>query len=346
MFYKNLSVIEIENSTICNARCPQCLREELAYENIPYNQKYLPVEFFDRIPDDVYRHLTKIHFAGTLGDPCSAPNLIDVIKKIKEKNRDLQITISTNGGMKTEIWWKSLAEILSDQDRVVFAIDGLKDRNHIYRVNVKWDKLINNVKTFIEHGGNASWQFIVFKHNQHQVHAAKALSQKLKFKEFILKKSHRFAISKLKGLDVIGADGIPIEPPTDEDFEQEIKFLPNYKKWKQETKDLNITCDAIKEESVYIDVEGRVFPCCYTASCVYQYQTTKGQLYNQGWNYFWKQHGGEKINLFKNSWHEILNGQFYENISRSWNTDQRLSICVFSCGINTKSPVPITIQKN
>lgn len=341
MFYKNISVIEVENSTICNARCPQCLREELAFESISYEQKYLPVEFFDRIPVDVYNNLKKIHFAGTLGDPCAAPNFLEVIKFVKSKNKDLIITISTNGGMKSPEWWKELADLLSPTDSVMFAIDGLENTNHIYRVNVNWNSLIRNVKSFIEHGGNASWQFIVFRHNQHQIDQARNMAKDLKFKEFLVKKSHRFPITDIKGLKLIGGDDVPIEPSTDGMYVNEIKFIPNYKTWKEDTKNLTIDCDAQIEESVYIDVEGRLFPCCYIAASLYQFKTAAGQFYNQGWDEFWKTYGDNNISLYSNDWQNILTGSFYNEVQRKWTSDDRLNICTFFCGGNGKSPIPV-----
>lgn len=345
MFYKNITVIEVENSTICNARCPQCLREELAFENIPYEQKYLSVDFFNLIPDTVYANLKKIHFAGTLGDPCAAPNFLDVLRAVKAKNKNTRITISTNGGMKSADWWKELASILSPDDSVMFAIDGLENTNHIYRVNVNWNNLIKNVKSFINNGGNASWQFIVFRHNQHQINQAREMAKELKFREFLVKKSHRFPITEIKGLKLIGGDNVPIEPSTDGMYVNEIKFIPNYKTWKEDTKDLKIECDAQLEESVYIDVEGRLFPCCYIASSLYQFNTFTGQFYNQGWDEFWKENGDDLINLYKHDWDQILTGTFYKEIQRKWTAEDRLNVCTFFCGGNGKSPNPVDVEK-
>ena len=56
---------------------------------------------------------------------------------------------------------------------IIFGIDGLEDTNHIYRKNVKWKKLEENIKIYIKYGGTASWQFIVFEHNKHQENIAK-----------------------------------------------------------------------------------------------------------------------------------------------------------------------------
>lgn len=346
MFYKNLTVIEIENSTICNARCPQCLREELTYEGITYEETFLPTNFFNEmIPDAVYKNLKRIHFAGTLGDPCAAPNFLEVIRVIKNKNNNINITISTNGGLKSAGWWGDLAEILSPSDMVMFAIDGLEDTNHIYRVNVNWKNLIKNAQSFISKGGTAGWQFIVFKHNQHQTQEAREFAKKLKFKEFILKKSHRFPVSELKGIKIIGSNNVPIEPSTDETYVNEIKFIPNHKTWKTDTKDFVIACDAVQEESIYIDVKGRLFPCCYTAAALYQYTTPAGKLYNQGWDEFWLKFGNDNISLYNKSWNDILSEDFYKEIKRKWTSDDRLSVCTLFCGSNAKSPPPVVREE-
>lgn len=341
MFYKKMSVIEIENSTICNARCPQCLREELGTDSGAFDQEYLQTSFFENmIPQDVYDQLDRIHFGGTLGDPCAAPNFLEVIDVVKRKNPNLKITVSTNGGLKTEEWWKKLAGKLSPNDRIMFAIDGLEDTNHIYRVNVNWDHVIKNVKAFIGAGGNAGWQFIVFKHNQHQRDQAKLLAEELGFKEFVLKKSHRFPVSEIKGIKIIGSNNVLIEPSTDSEFVSEIKMLPNPKTWQADTAHLNIECDALVEDSCYIDAKGRLFPCCYIAAAVYQYETDFGKSANQGWENLWNNHGNDLINLHHRSWDSIISGSFYTEIKRKWTSDDRLSACVFFCGANAKSPWP------
>jgi len=341
MFYKNISVIEIENSTLCNARCPQCLREEIGIDSGVFDQEYLSTDFFEtKIPDNIYAGLHRIHFAGTLGDPCAAPNFLDVIDVVKKKNPNIKITISTNGGLKTESWWKSLAEKLSSDDKVMFAIDGLEDTNHIYRVNVSWNNLIKNVKAFIAAGGTASWQYIVFRLNEHQREQAKEFAKELGFKEFLLKKTHRFAVSEIKGIKIVGSNNVAIEPSTDPEFVSDPlpSFTPDT--WRKDSEHLKINCDALIESSCYIDVKGRLFPCCYVASAIYQYETDFGKLTNQGWKELWHGHGDNFINLHNYNWNEIIEGSFYNEIKRKWADTDRLSVCVAFCGANAKSPWP------
>ena len=67
------------------------------------------------------------------------------------------------------------------KDYCVFSIDGLEDTNHLYRRNVKWEKVIENARSFITAGGKAHWDMLVFEHNKHQVDEAKSYANKLGF---------------------------------------------------------------------------------------------------------------------------------------------------------------------
>jgi sulfatase maturation enzyme AslB (radical SAM superfamily) len=62
---------------------------------------------------------------------------------------------------------------------VRFALDGLKDTHSLYRMGSDYDTVVKNMKTFIDAGGRATWKFIVFKHNEHQVDEASKLAREL-----------------------------------------------------------------------------------------------------------------------------------------------------------------------
>jgi len=71
--YNKIKKIQIETSTICNAACPQCLREWHGGDYSFFKQTYIPTEFYEeRIPDQIYNDLERINFCGTMGDPCAA----------------------------------------------------------------------------------------------------------------------------------------------------------------------------------------------------------------------------------------------------------------------------------
>jgi sulfatase maturation enzyme AslB (radical SAM superfamily) len=338
-FYNKLDFLEIENSSICNARCPHCLREDKGDDKSWFKEEYLETEFFVKsIPDHIYNELSTIHFAGSIGDPCTAPNFLEVVETVKNINPNLKISVATNGGMKSASWWEKLAKALPANHEVIFGIDGLEDTNHIYRVNVNWNSLIKNVKAFIAAGGNATWQFIVFRHNEHQREQARSFATALGFKTFMLKKPHRFVQSEIKGIEIVGASQTKIEPPTDPEFVSEIKFVPNPATWKEQTRSLDISCISKNHQEAYIDVKGRLFPCCYIASGVYQYETKLGKTMHDGWDTLWNDHGDQHINLKTNDWSNIVSGEFFSQIESKWTSTNRIAICVLFCAINAQAP--------
>ena len=48
---------------------------------------------------------------------------------------------------------------------------------------------MENAEAYLKAGGIARWDFIVFKHNEHQVEQAEALAKKMGFKQFRIRKT-------------------------------------------------------------------------------------------------------------------------------------------------------------
>lgn len=332
-FYTQLREIEIENSGMCNAACPQCVREIHPGDHSWFTEGYLSTEFFEsRIPDSVYQQLELIRFAGTIGDPCTAPNFINVIKTVKSKG-NFKIHISTNGGMKSAEWWIQLAQALGPNDVVQFAIDGLEDTNDIYRVNVNWRKVMENAQAFIQAGGNANWQYIVFKHNQLQVEDARSLAASLGFKQFIVKPSHRFFLDELFGVQRFGGNNTLIEPPLEKHVHKVVMQTKplDLNAWFTKSDNTCIECYAKKDRAAYIDYLGQLWPCCYLGAGLW---VRHGRKFSDGWDELWARTGGDHINLYKQSWNDVVAGEFFTGIETSWDKsyqEGRLATCAGTC---------------
>lgn len=336
MFYDTVKMLQIETSSLCNAACPQCLREWRSGDYSFFKQTFIPTEFYEsRIPQRVYDNLEKISFCGDVGDPCMAPNLLDIIKVIYKKNPNIEIQISTNGGMRDPDWWSELAYTLGKNHSVIFGIDGLEDTNHIYRVKVKWHSLINNVESFIRAGGVAYWQFIPFKHNQHQITAARMFSQTMGFRNFFLLANNRFMTDNLFNKKSVGGNGKLLEPPMEEyQFEMfKMDEKPSTDiEWATMAENDCIECQAQKDREAYIDVETHLFPCCMTAGA----RLTMDANNKDGYESLWKTWGGDIIKLDINDWDTIINGRFFSTVQRSWNkkfTEGRLIPCSAACSV-------------
>jgi len=191
---KNVDEFQLEVTGYCNAACPQCPRNLNGDQENPHLQKeHLSREIIDRtFTSDVCQHLRQIFFCGNYGDPIMHPKLLDIMGDFMEKNSDINIYMHTNGGARTPKWWAELAKVIGPNGRVGFNIDGLKDTNHIYRCNTDFKKIMANVRAFIKAGGRAEWNFIVFKHNEHQVLEAEQLAKKMGFETFNKRATGRF----------------------------------------------------------------------------------------------------------------------------------------------------------
>jgi len=239
MFVENIREIHVEPTTVCQAECSMCARTVLNYHTNKANNSELSLSRFKELTKDVVSNLEKILFCGTLGDPVSCKELLDIISWVQEVNPSIVIGINTNGAIRNKKWWTQLANLikLNPLSYVVFSIDGLSDTNHVYRVNVSWAKLIENAQSFIAAGGVAQWDMLVFDHNKHQVDQARQLAKDMGFRAFRTKISNRF-----------GTHNTSLIPPDNQMPEIELE---------------QFSCMAEDTGSVYLSAAGVWYPCCY-----------------------------------------------------------------------------------
>ena len=190
-------------------------------------------------------NLQRVVFCGNIDDPSMHPQMIDMVKHWLGINDQLHVIIFTNGSTRTARWFQELGRLSTDSGKrvtVIFAIDGLEDTNHIYRQGSDWHKLQKNWRAYIASGGWAVWQFVVFKHNEHQIDTVRALHKAEGFRELHLRYSGRSA----------------------DNNEKKVTELADYETSPQ------VICKALVSTSVramppelYINHLGDVSPCCY-----------------------------------------------------------------------------------
>jgi MoaA/NifB/PqqE/SkfB family radical SAM enzyme len=235
----NARVLHLEPTDVCQAECPQCAREiEVTFnKNV---QHRLTVETLKSlIPTTFIQQLDKMFMCGNYGDP-AAGYPAEIFEYFRSINPDIVLGMHTNGGIGSTRFWKKLATIINkSRDYVIFSIDGLADTNHIYRKNVLWNNIINNAKTFIDNGGNAHWEMIVFEHNEHQIADVEQLARRLGFKILRYKVSKRHIEHPVNWLN----------PPKNYSLQVDYSDV--------------ISCQALKENSVYLSARGIWHPCCW-----------------------------------------------------------------------------------
>lgn len=184
----------MEVSSSCNAACPMCAREINPF--FDKKGQSLSIEKVKTLFDtDFISKLESMYMCGVYGDPAAAPDTIKIFNYFREINPNLSLGMHSNASLRSEVWWGKLGKVLSrSTDFCFFSIDGLEDTNHIYRVNTDFKKIMKNAKSFIQSGGKAHWEFLVFEHNEHQVDEARELAKNMGFINFREKVSRRVNI--------------------------------------------------------------------------------------------------------------------------------------------------------
>ena len=120
---------------------------------------------------------------GNLGDPIMAKDTLGIMQYLRKHNAGMTLQMHTNGSARTVDWFKGLADV---GVKIVFGIDGLKDTHALYRISTDYDKILKNAQAFIDAGGDARWDMLVFKHNeQHHTQLFLILQEQQQFKNYL-----------------------------------------------------------------------------------------------------------------------------------------------------------------
>ena len=273
---RKIKVLHLEPTDVCQLACPLCAREtDKEFKKSFKNHLTIP-QIQQHLTNQEIKELDKMFMCGNYGDPAAGTHTLDIYRWFREVNPTVTLGMNSNGALQTTFWWHSLGQLFNQtHDYCVFSIDGLEDTNPVYRVNSNWAKLMANAEAYISAGGSAHWDMLVYKHNQHQVDACEQLARTMGFTWFRAKVSKR---------------------PFSERLEFPIGWQP------AQVKVNSINCHALNEQSIYIDAQGHLSPCCWL--------------------------GSRQSNFITN----------FDEIQVSWKTNTPNAVCLTACGsdkINT-----------
>lgn len=346
MKIQDLKKIELEITSNCNAACPGCART--------LNKELLKINSFGITElKNIFQSRDSIEgkefkFCGVLGDPAMNVECLDMVKYLTDNGGYCEL--STNGGVQTADWWKSLGEIARANPNLVhihFCVDGHEETNHIYRINTKFSVIERNMRAFAESAplNHATWIYILFDHNEHELETAKSHAKDLGFQfatrtgmrnsyhdwiAVIKKKENKELKKETKIITTTGNK----EHSKKEEVKKLDKFIDDYKTNKvlaPETDAIlrSIVCKYMHEKEIFIASDLTLWPCCFLWDSAFKNKENileKLSIFDNGWN-----------SLYNHSVDEIMNHPWYAHLlAESWRPDNKMHLtrCIKTCAKN------------
>lgn len=329
----NIQSIQIDPTTKCNLRCPQCarIRNGKVLPNLEMTE--LRIDDYDRIySKEIAPQIRHSFFNGNYGDPVASTNLRAAVEMILRRTGGT-VHVVTNGSLQKPVWWRDFAKLIGKRGKVTFSIDGLFDTNHLYRVGANFDRILENARMFIASGGQAKWDYLVFAHNEHQVDEARTLAKRLGFSEFNVKFSKRYISERsLKANQIHDSrvDNMTRNSTEMEHVEKSQALLRKYGSWENYFQNASISCKFQQKGMIFIDFNARLWPCTWIAAPPYfedSESPQKQSLHNALKGY------AENFNSLRHySMEEILAHPWFDKeLTQSWE-NERITTCARTCG--------------
>lgn len=331
----------IEISNYCNAACTDCPRIDPHKQEIGWvDTRIVSLDIIKKgFNKKTLSNLVDLSICGCFGDPLTHPNILEVIEFFRYEHPKTRLLIHTNGGLRNPNLYTELGKLLKGSDHaVIFGIDGLEDTNDIYRVNVKWSKLQENFRSFINAGGIARWQFILFPWNKHQLDEAKQRAVDENFTSFVVK------ISFAEDQGRTNISSVPEKYKNKhkthphgwmEHFRPELKYPKFYGEWSKSLNNPNLKCKSQDDNGLFLFSDGSVWPCYKLAAwkdsgdsiingnnidkMSTEIEEETNARYINNLNYF--------------SMEEILNNIYYKTIFNTHKNNNLCGSCKQECGI-------------
>ncbi len=178
-------ILILETTNVCNLKCPFCLTGKgisggREVRHMGFDQAKAII---DDVADTVY--MLQMY---TWGEPLLNKDSLKVIEYAKQKN--LYVMLSTNATAMTPAYNQRL--INAGIDYITVAIDGGSDATYkVYRRGGNYSKVLGNVKNILELKKLSGvttpfveWQFIVFRHNEHEVDSTEQMAYQIGINKF------------------------------------------------------------------------------------------------------------------------------------------------------------------
>lgn len=262
------SSLSIEPTTSCNLRCPQC---PSGLRDFSRDTGMLNLDLYKKVIDETHQELIwlVLYFQG---EPFLNRQFLSFVQYASQKK--IYTSTSSNAHYFTDETARATVE--SGLDRLIISIDGItQDTYGKYRVGGKLDKVIEGTERLLywkkklnSRTPHIIWQFIAFKHNEHEVPEIKRLAKQ------------------------IGVDELGIKTAQIYDYETSDRFIPDNKSLSRYEQDeagnyriknkLLNHCWRMWRGSV-ITWDGLVVPCCFDKDATHRFGDVRVQSFHSVW---------------------------------------------------------------
>ena len=283
-FHPGLPVsMSIEPTTSCNLRCPEC---PSGLRSFTRPTGMIAKDTFKKLLNELHLDLSylMLYFQG---EPYLNPDFLDLVNFADKQN--IYTTTSTNAHFLDQETADKTVE--SGLSRIIVSIDGTEQASYEkYRIGGNLEKVINGIKNLVEtkkrlksHRPLIILQFLLFKHNTHQIPEVRKMARDLQADELEFKTAQVYNFKN-------GSDLIPDE-----------EIFSRYKK--NGNNQFHIKNDMINKcwkmwHSCVMTWDGDIVPCCFDKDAKYKMGNINNQRFAEIWN--GSKYQEFRANLFSN----------------------------------------------
>ena len=257
------AILTVEPTNRCNLQCPQCYTGS---GKINRQFANLPLATYKKIIDELKDSLIYVILFNQ-GEPYLHPDFLDFV--VYAKSKGLYVTTSTNGHF-FESKKNIEGTVSSGLDTLVISLDGTDaDTYQQYRNGGSFEKVIEGIRNVVEEkkrqrrsSPKILIQFLVMRHNEHQVKDIKKLAKKLGADRVLLK---TMQVDSLEDADQF----LPIQ-------EHYRRYIIANNKLKMKRRN-NRPCRRLWISTV-VNSDGVVVPCCFDKDSSYSFGKTTDSL--------------------------------------------------------------------
>lgn len=178
-------IVMIEPTNVCNLKCPLC---PSGADTLNRNKGFMDLTLLKKLVDEVSEYAFML-ILWNQGEPFLNKDFIQMCEYAASKK--IALLVSTNAN----ILPNAEKIVSSGIERLIISLDGAtQDTYNKYRINGNLQTVIDNVRKIVAAKKKLKsstprivWQFIVMKHNEHEVDEIKRLSSALEVDTLSLK---------------------------------------------------------------------------------------------------------------------------------------------------------------